>query len=99
MYLCQANSFNERKKDVYYCIKLRDYFINKLTENNIPFFCNLQLNEYECLCIYFYKNTINKKLIDKYHLVYNDIYFHIYIMPHVTKKILNEFIKDYKKIL
>lgn len=99
MYLCQKNSFNERKKDVMYCINLRNYFIKKLKKNNIPFFCNLQSNEYECLCVYFYRNTINKNLIDKYHIVYNDIYFHIYIMPHVKKSILNEFIKDYKKLL
>jgi len=97
MYLCQKSSFNERKKDVLYCINLRDYFIKKLKENNIHFFCNLQSNASNC--IYFYKKTINKKLIDKFHLVNNNIYFHIYIMPHVKKNILDEFIKDYKKIL
>jgi histidine decarboxylase len=99
LYLCQKNSFNERKKDVLYCIKLRNYLISELLENNIAFFCNLESNVNESLCIYFYKNTINRNLIDKYHLVYNNTYFHIYIMPHVKKNILDEFIKDYKKVL
>ena len=89
--MCSDNSFEDRKKEVEYCLILKDYFVKKLKEKKIIF----EHNPNNGLSIYFKKENVDDVLINKYHLVSNEEYTHIYIMVHLTTELLDEFIYDY----
>lgn len=90
LYICNANSFDERKNDVEYCLKLKKYFINKLKKNNIKFYHNANNG----LSIYFDNGSIKETIINKYHLVSDKDFVHVYIMVNLTKNIIDELIND-----
>jgi histidine decarboxylase len=90
LYICNINSFNERKNDVEYCLKLKKYFINKLKKNKIQFYHNPNNG----LSIYFNNGSINNKIINKYNLISDKDYVHVYIMVNITKNIIDELIND-----
>ena len=91
LYLCMNNSFNECKEDVISCLNLKQYVIKKLQNFNIKY----GENPNNGLTIYFKKETMNDALIKKYHLITDNIYSHIYIMPGAKKSVLDSFISDY----
>jgi len=90
LYMCDINSFTERKNDVEYCLKLKNYFISKLKRNNIKFYHNANNG----LSVYFDNGSIKEVVINKYHLVSDKDFVHVYIMVNLTKKILDELIND-----
>ena len=93
LYLCDKNSFKERRKEVLQCFSLVKYFEKKLSDHNIPY----DRNPNNGLAILFNKNEVPEELKKKYFLVSDDIYTHVFVMIHLNKKIINNFIKDYLK--
>jgi histidine decarboxylase len=92
LYMCCKNSFQERKKEVEYCLDLKKYFIRELEKNNIEF----EHNPNNGLAIYFKKGIINEDVIKKYNLVSDEKYTHIFIMISVTQKIIDQLLIDLK---
>ena len=90
LYLCDVNSYNERKNDVEYCLQLKQYFINKLKKHKIKF----NHNSNNRLAVYFDNGSISNTVIDKYHLVSDKDFVHVYIMVNLTENIIDELIKD-----
>jgi histidine decarboxylase len=93
LYFCDKNSFSNRKKDVEYCLNIKKYFMKKLDKNNIPYYQNPNNG----LSIYCKIGTFPDEVIEKYHLLSDTEYTHIFIMVHITKKLVNQFIKDFIK--
>ena len=85
------DSFRQIRKEVISCLNLKKYVIKKLKKYNIKY----EDNPNNGLAIYFKKETMNDQLIQKYNLITEKIYSHIYIVTGTKKSVLDSFLEDY----
>lgn len=93
--LIASKGRKEYSKIVKECLMNKKYFIKKLKDldKNAEFFGDEFLNNF---AVSFSDNMqFSSEVKEKYRLVENNGLYHFYLMPHITKTVIDKFIKDF----
>ena len=89
-YCIEKKKMNGFKEDIYKCMYLAQWFTNLMKEKGI----DAWINNYSITVIFPRPSDF---LIKKWALATENEISHVIVMPHVTKKLLLEFLDDYMK--